>query len=546
MCIRDSAYATRIVKLKDGEIRADSDAFTVEERLLEAPEHKNMGKAAMSFLTALSLSFHNLRTKKARTLLTSFAGSIGIIGIALILALSTGVNNYIQSVEEETLSEYPLQIQSTGFDLTTMMTGGEGQGAAAKPDDEEVHVIQMVTDMFSTMDSNDLESLKQYLDSEESGIENYTNAVEYSYNIMPQIYRQDGGEIRQVNPDKTFSALGLGSSTSSNSLMSSMMSTDVFYEMPENESLYKEQYDVKAGRWPKNYNECVLVLTSGGSISDFMLYTMGLRDVEELQDMIEQFLAEENIDVPEDMGTYSYEDIVGITFKLVNSADYYAYDSQYKVWKDKADNKEYMKRLVENGEDLTIVGVVQPSEAVSYTHLGGSQGWAWKLMSDLYLEEALSGTVRLYDIDRDAAKANEKIGNRMFSCEEAKGKWNFLTADTLEEGLRGADFVIISILPATFEEMRSDVHTPEKYGIWQSVGDTVGPGGIFRALRTIPMYEVIAAGIKKCCPDAWVINYTNPMALCTGALYKAFPEIKACLLYTSSIFWNIWRKNVER
>ena len=158
---------------------------------------------------------------------------------------------------------------------------------------------------------------------------------------------------------------------------------------------------------------------------------------------------------------------------------------------------------------------------------GGSQGWARTLMSDLYLEEALSGTVRLYDIDRDAAKANEKIGNRMFSCEEAKGKWNFLTADTLEEGLRGADFVIISILPATFEEMRSDVHTPEKYGIWQSVGDTVGPGGIFRALRTIPMYEVIAAGIKKCCPDAWVINYTNPMALCTGALYKAFPEIKA-------------------
>lgn len=423
------AYATRIVKLKDGEIRADSDAFTVEERLPEAPEHKNMGKASMSFLTALSLSFHNLRTKKARTLLTSFAGSIGIIGIALILALSTGVNNYIQSVEEETLSEYPLQIQSTGFDLTTMMTGGEGQGAAAKPDDEEVHVIQMVTDMFSTMDSNDLESLKQYLDSEESGIENYTNAVEYSYNIMPQIYRQDGGEIRQVNPDKTFSALGLGSSTSSNSLMSSMMSTDVFYEMPENESLYKGQYDVKAGRWPKNYNECVLVLTSGGSISDFMLYTMGLRDVEELQDMIEQFLAEENIDVPEDMGTYSYEDIVGITFKLVNSADYYAYDSQYKVWKDKADNKEYMKRLVENGEDLTIVGVVQPSEDANAVALTPGIGYPASLTKHVVEQAKESEIVKQQIADPDV----DVFTNELFGTESEKEEFDMNSLFTVDE-----------------------------------------------------------------------------------------------------------------
>lgn len=158
---------------------------------------------------------------------------------------------------------------------------------------------------------------------------------------------------------------------------------------------------------------------------------------------------------------------------------------------------------------------------------GGSQGWAWKLMSDLYLEEALSGTIRLYDIDMEAAKANEAIGNRLFAYEGAKSKWNFVTASSLEEGLTGADFVIISILPATFEEMRSDVHAPEEYGIYQSVGDTVGPGGLFRALRTIPMYEVIANAIKAYCPKAWVINYTNPMSICTGALYKIFPEIKA-------------------
>ncbi len=158
---------------------------------------------------------------------------------------------------------------------------------------------------------------------------------------------------------------------------------------------------------------------------------------------------------------------------------------------------------------------------------GGSQGWAWKLMSDLYLEDALSGTIRLYDINEQAARTNEIIGNRMFSYEGAKSHWKFVTADTLEDGLKEADFVIISILPGTFEEMRSDVHTPEKYGIYQSVGDTTGPGGIFRALRTIPMYEIIANAIKNHCPDAWVINYTNPMSLCTGALFKLFPGIKA-------------------
>ncbi|MDE7339809.1 MAG: alpha-glucosidase/alpha-galactosidase [Lachnospiraceae bacterium] len=158
---------------------------------------------------------------------------------------------------------------------------------------------------------------------------------------------------------------------------------------------------------------------------------------------------------------------------------------------------------------------------------GGSQGWAWKLMSDLYLEEAISGTIRLYDIDMEAARANEAIGNRLFAYEGAKSKWNFITASSLAEGLTGADFVIISILPAGFEEMRSDVHEPEAYGIWQSVGDTVGPGGIFRALRTIPMYEVIARAVRTYCPKAWVINYTNPMSICTGALYRIFPDIKA-------------------
>ena len=366
-------YATRIVKLRDGKIRSDSDPFLIEEGAQAEPQHKNMGKSSMSFLTALSLSFNNLKTKKARTLLTSFAGSIGIIGIALILSLSTGVNAYIQTVEEETLSEYPLQIQSTGFDFTSMMS--DGSGAGTEEEEGEINVIQMVSNMFSTMDSNDLESLKTYLDSGDSGIEQYTNAIEYSYNVTPQIYRKDGDGIRQVNPDTSFEALGLGSSTGSNSLMSSMMSTDVFYEMPENSGLYQSQYDVKAGHWPENYNECVLILTSGGGISDFMLYTLGLRDSMELDEMIQQFIDEENVETPDNMGSYTYEDIIGITFKLVNSSDYYEYDSQYQVWRDKTDDEEYMKNLVKNGEDITIVGVVQPAEDANGLLLSSGIGY---------------------------------------------------------------------------------------------------------------------------------------------------------------------------
>ena len=354
-------YATRIVNLKDGKILSDSDAFVPEDT--EEPEHRNMGKASMSFLTALSLSFNNLRTKKARTLLTSFAGSIGIIGIALILSLSTGVNDYIKDIEKETLSEYPLQIQSTGFDFSSILTGDEGGETGGQEKKEgEIQVINMVTDMFSTLDSNDLESLKSYLDSGESGIETYTNAIEYSYNVVPQIYREDEDAIHQVHPDASFEEMGLGSSTGSNSMMSTMMSTDVFYEMPEKEELYEGQYDVKAGRWPRNYNECVLVLTTSGSMSDQLLYTLGLRDQLELEEMIRQFINEEDVETPEKAENYSYEDILGTTFRVVDSADYYEYDSQYQVWKDKSGDGEYMKKLVENGEKLTIVGIVQPAE----------------------------------------------------------------------------------------------------------------------------------------------------------------------------------------
>lgn len=409
-------YATRIVTLKDGKILEDSNEFIVNENEIGTLEHRNMGKSSMSFLTALGLSFNNLRTKKARTLLTSFAGSIGIIGIALILALSNGVNDYIQKTEEETLSEYPLQIQSTGFDLTSMMvsssTASEKDSDSKEEKKDQVKIASVVTNMFDTMNTNDLKSLKKYLDSEDCKVDQYANAVEYSYGISPQIYRQDEDKVYQVHPDSSFASVGLGAS-SSNSLMSSMMSTNIFFQMPENENLYKDQYDVKAGRWPKNYKECVLVLTSDGSMSDFLLYTLGLRDQVELTDMIKQFANEEEITTPEDMGSYTYEDILGKTFKLVNATDYYEYDSQYKVWKDKTDNADYMKKLVSAGEDLKIVGIVQPAEGAKAASLTSGINYPASLVTHV-VEKAKNSEIVKQQMDNPKIDVftGEKFGEK--------------------------------------------------------------------------------------------------------------------------------------
>lgn len=405
-------YATRIVTVKDGRILSDTDPFVIDSESMAPPVHKNMGKSSMSFFTALSLSFQNLKTKKTRTLLTSFAGSIGIIGIALILSISNGVDKYITNMEEETLSEYPLQIQSTGVDLTSMMMGAAT--AQSEKKDGEVGVAQMVTNMFSKMNSNDLESLKAYLDSNESSISQYANSVECTYSVSPQIFLENRKNIRQVNPDKSFSAMGLGSG-SSNSIMSSTMSTDVFHEMPEDADLYKDQYDVKAGRWPENYKECVLVLTSQGDISDFLQYTLGLRDGKELDDMVQKFMAEEAVETPENEGPYTYDEILGKKFKLVNSTDYYEYDEEYKVWKDKSDNSSYMKKLVKNGEDLTIVGIVQPVEGATASMLTAGICYTPELTKHV-IEKAASSEIVKQQL------ADEKIN--VFTGEEFGKKDN--------------------------------------------------------------------------------------------------------------------------
>ena len=362
------SYATRIVKLRDGKILSDTNPYIIEKEKQKKPEHKNLRKTSMSFLTSLSLSFNNLKTKKGRTILTSFAGSIGIIGIALILSLSNGVNKYIRSVEEDTLSEYPLQIQSSGIDMSSLLIGAS-TGDTAYEETGDIKVNKMLTSMFSTIGSNDLVALKQYLESDSCPINEYAKDVEYTYDVTPIIYSADTENLRQLNPDITFSSLGIGAGESSNSMMSSMMSTNVFFQMPEDADLYESQYDVKAGKWPTNYNECVLVLTANGNISDFLLYTLGLRDYSEMDNWVTDFSNGKDVNTPENLGSYSYDDILGINFKLINSSECYEYDEEYKIWRDKTDNTEYMKNVVENGDDLTIVGIVQPKENATSTML---------------------------------------------------------------------------------------------------------------------------------------------------------------------------------
>ena len=471
------AYATRIVELRDGKIRSDSDPLELKPTHWMEPEHKNMGKSSMSFLTALSLSFNNLKTKKARTILTSFAGSIGIIGIALILSLSTGVNQYIQSIEEETLSEYPLQIQSTGFDLTSMMGDAQQSGSDKEKENKEteskkaaqVHVSEMITNMFSKIGSNDLASLKQYFDSGDSKIDNYTNAVEYTYDVSPQIYSSNTKNIRQVHPDNSFSSLGLGSSTSSNSLMSSMMSTNVFFQMPGKDSLYKDQYDVKAGRWPKKYNECVLVLTGNGNISDFMLYTLGLRDYDELDKMIEEFSKEETVKVPDDISSsYSYDDILNTKFKIVNPSDCYQYDKQYNVYRDKTDDTNYMKKVLDKSEDLTIVGIVQPSEDATATMMSSGIYYPASL-TDHVIEEAQSSEIVKKQLDQpdvdvftgkrfDDKKSSQLDMNSLFTVDTDKLKQAFsIDQSKLGAGAGSLDLSGIQIDTSSMPSIDTDV-----------------------------------------------------------------------------------------
>ena len=373
-------YATRIVRLRDGVIQSDTAPFTPDDSAQVPPVHKNLGRSSMSPLTALALSFNNLLTKKTRTLLTAFAGSIGIIGIALILSLSAGVSNYIQEMERSTLSEYPLQLSTTGVDLAALLdpesytsavanNTNVGATSASSTPEGMVTVRELLSQLTEDNSSvNDLASLKKYLDSDECTISEDAASIEYSYGIAPLIYRQNkDGTVRQIFPDSSLSALN--NTTSAAGIVSSMTNQSVFTEMAEEPSLYEDQYDVKAGRWPESYNEAVLVLNSDGSISDYALYILGIEDDSVMMRFLQEYAKNKNTQAPTGYGTYPYDTFVGLKYKIVTNSDYYVYDEERQIWRNRSDDEAYVEQLVENSPDLTIVGVVQPRADASSTIL---------------------------------------------------------------------------------------------------------------------------------------------------------------------------------
>ena len=372
-------YATRIVRLRDGVIQSDTAPFAPDDSAQVPPVHKNLGRSSMSPLTALALSFNNLLTKKTRTLLTAFAGSIGIIGIALILSLSAGVSNYIQEMERSTFG-----ISAADLDHRRRPCRPAGPGKLHQRRCQQhqcgcrqrffhpggmVTVRELLSQLTEDNSSvNDLASLKKYLDSDECTISEDAASIEYSYGIAPLIYRQNkDGTVRQIFPDSSLSALN--NTTSAAGIVSSMTNQSVFTEMAEEPSLYEDQYDVKAGRWPESYNEAVLVLNSDGSISDYALYILGIEDDSVMMRFLQEYAKNKNTQAPTGYGTYPYDTFVGLKYKIVTSSDYYVYDEERQIWRNRSDDEAYVEQLVENSPDLTIVGVVQPRADASSTIL---------------------------------------------------------------------------------------------------------------------------------------------------------------------------------
>ena len=445
-------YATRIVELADGCIVADSDPFVpaAEDRR----EAKPARRTSMGFLTALSLSFNNLMTKKGRTLMTSFAGSIGIIGIAAILALANGTNAYIAKTEEETLGAYPLTIQKTGIDMTAALSVSASDSQDSKPaPDGKVGVSKLRTfaDTIRDAKTNDLASLKTYLDNNGGDINSMVNAIEYDYDIVPQIYQSDTSkETVQVSPDQSMKQMEAGFGGGA---FGSMVQTNAFYQMPATTSLYTSAYDVVAGSWPTGANQVVLVLDEDGNIPNLFEYTLGLKNHKEFDDLMRQYYqgaltgksqsgAQSGTQSGASTATYDYSTILGTTFRRVNAFDKYTWDDTYKVWTDRSSDSDFMKKLVDGGQQLTISGIVKPN-----SDKGGAlrQGIAYTpaLTYQIIEEAAASPIVKAQrakpDVDVFTGKTFKELADNQKS---QSGGFDMSSLFTVDESKLSAAFQI--------------------------------------------------------------------------------------------------------
>lgn len=354
-------YSTRIIELKDGKVIHDSNPYDEEKEKKKSSETEKNKKTSMNLKTALSLSLDNLMTKKGRTLLTAFAGSIGIIGIALILSLSSGVSNYISKVQEETLTSYPLTIQESSLDLTSAISEQREEVKNKKNRNlNKIYSNNTMTDMLSLISSkvtsNNLKEFKTYLESDKSNIKDYTTAIDYSYNLDLQLFKQDTSDgLVQVNPNTVLQSMGFEQSGTSST---SFVLGDVFSKLFENDKINENMYQVVSGRMPTEYNEVVLLVDKDNQISDYVLYALGLKDQDELKQLYQKISNGEEIKTEEVI--YDYDDLIGLTYKVLLNTDYY--EKVNGIWIDRRDDEAYLKEKLENSDEIKIVGIVKPNE----------------------------------------------------------------------------------------------------------------------------------------------------------------------------------------
>ncbi len=370
-------YSTRIIKLLDSKIIDDTNPYkATKKEIKEAEERaKKARKTSMTFWTALSLSINNLKTKKGRTFLTAFAGSIGIIGIAAIMSLSNGVQEYINRTQRETLSSYPLTIEEKTVDSSAMIEVmmGENTGDVSLQEEGKVYSNDIMSDMISTMSSkiedNNLSKFKTYIEENKDSIKDSLTAVHYNYNLNLNIYTQKDGKNFRANPSPVLEKLGLGLNNTSSAMMSNFMSTDVFIKSLDNEELFKSQYSLLKGKWPENYNEVILLVDGNNQISDYTLYTLGLRDQDVLEKKIKDIMAGKEVE-EDAQSSYTYDELLNLKFKVLPQTEYY--EKQGDIWIDKSDDDEFINGKLANAEELEIVGIVKISdEAIAAQTMGG-------------------------------------------------------------------------------------------------------------------------------------------------------------------------------
>ncbi len=456
-------YATRIVNLADGKVTDDSDPFDAANAARR--EAKPTRKTSMSFVTALGLSARNLMTKKGRTAMTAFAGSIGIIGIAAILALSNGVNDYIKKVEEDTLSSYPLTISKQDYDLSSMMGGhgatddevseGEDSSDATGGKDkgtDKIPVVTAVKDMFASVKSNDMTSFKAWLDAGGDGIDKEVNAIQYGYGVTPVVYRAGKGDEKPVRlvPNAMTEAMSGGASSAATVSMDSM-GTSVFNEMIDDQSLLDSQYDVVAGHWPTSANEAVMVLSSRGTVGDYTLYSIGALDINELNDLVNSAMtADGKVETPKAGTDFTYDDALSTTFKVLSPSDAYRKNEETGMWTDMSGDADFMAAKVADGIDVRIVGVVRPNEAanasalspgIAYTHALTRQLMERAADSQIVQEQLAHPetdvfTGKSFDELQGEAKQSVELGS-MFSVDEAALKSAFSLDSSALSGAAG-------------------------------------------------------------------------------------------------------------